>query len=221
MVYSLCVRVPDSACFLSVPSWGLTDSTGTRLFHCIVVCSAAAAVIGVIGILDNALQPMAHATAKFNRSADSHLQMHAPAMEPQAVTHSDPRPNHGSRCRALCIGLGGGSLPNFLSHHFPGLLVDAVELDPLVVTAATDYMGFPRQRCLPVSPLLTPCMLHALSDSDVHAEFWSSMPSTAVLYICLFFIVLACMHPGKGARTSLAVKVTWYAAQAKHATASG
>lgn len=32
----------------------------------------------------------------------------------------------GCAPRALCIGVGGGALPLFLSHHFPGLLVDAV-----------------------------------------------------------------------------------------------
>ena len=25
--------------------------------------------------------------------------------------------------RALCIGMGGGSLPMFLAHHFPGMQV--------------------------------------------------------------------------------------------------
>ena len=43
--------------------------------------------------------------------------------------------------RALCIGLGGGSLAMFLAHHWPGLEVDAVELDPLVLEAATKGMG--------------------------------------------------------------------------------
>ncbi len=63
---------------------------------------------------------------------------------PQGLGASDTR--HHTSCRALCIGLGGGSLPNFLSHHFPGLLVDAVELDPTVVTAATQCMGLPYSR---------------------------------------------------------------------------
>ena len=47
---------------------------------------------------------------------------------------------------ALCIGTGGGSLPLFLAHHFPGLLVQAVDLDPVVLAAATEAMGFPRDR---------------------------------------------------------------------------
>ena len=50
---------------------------------------------------------------------------------------------------ALCIGIGGGSLPLFLAHHFPGMLVQAVDLDPVVLAAATEAMGFPRNRWLP------------------------------------------------------------------------
>ena len=49
--------------------------------------------------------------------------------------------------RALCIGVGGGSLPLFLAHHFPGLRVDAVELDPAVLAAASQAMGFQPRSC--------------------------------------------------------------------------
>lgn len=49
-------------------------------------------------------------------------------------------------CHALCLGLGAGSLPLFLSHHFPGMLVQAVELDPVVIAAATQEMGLPAKR---------------------------------------------------------------------------
>ncbi|GAB4814121.1 hypothetical protein N2152v2_001167 [Parachlorella kessleri] len=45
--------------------------------------------------------------------------------------------------RVLCIGLGGGSLPLFVTHHFPRAVVDAVELDPVVLAAATQAMGLP------------------------------------------------------------------------------
>ena len=51
-------------------------------------------------------------------------------------------------CHALCLGLGGGSLPLFLSHHFPGMFVQAVELDPVVLAAATQEMGLPAYRCV-------------------------------------------------------------------------
>lgn len=141
---------------------GLRNSAKIRILFIGMWCvSAAAAAIGVIGMTENALQPSAHATGN-HQNVDRQLQMHARTMEPPLVTHRSPRSSRKG-CRALCIGLGGGSLPNFLSHHFPGLLVDAVELDPLVVTAATDYMGFPSHRCFPPSPpLLTPFMLHAL-----------------------------------------------------------
>jgi len=42
----------------------------------------------------------------------------------------------------LCIGVGGGALPLFLAHHFPAATVQAVEIDPVVVEAATTHMGF-------------------------------------------------------------------------------
>lgn len=47
------------------------------------------------------------------------------------------------RLRVLCIGVGGGSLPLFLSHTLPWVEVDAVELDPAVVAAAMAAMGLP------------------------------------------------------------------------------
>jgi hypothetical protein len=50
---------------------------------------------------------------------------------------------------AVCIGMGSGSLPLFLAHHFPGMQVEAVELDPVVVQAATAAMGFPLDRWQP------------------------------------------------------------------------
>ncbi|KAK9915588.1 hypothetical protein WJX75_001243 [Coccomyxa subellipsoidea] len=57
------------------------------------------------------------------------------------------RPHSGSQQpSALCIGIGGGSLPLFLSHHFPGMRVEAVDLDPAVLAAASQAMGFPLDR---------------------------------------------------------------------------
>jgi len=55
-------------------------------------------------------------------------------------------PSTGLRCRVLCIGLGGGSLPLFLSHHFPGMDVEVVEIDSVVIEAARTAMGFPEDR---------------------------------------------------------------------------
>lgn len=48
-----------------------------------------------------------------------------------------------SEMRCLCIGLGGGSLPLFLAHKLKGCLVDVVEIDSTVISAATEFMGFP------------------------------------------------------------------------------
>eukprot|EP00887_Chlorella_sp_A99_P005280 scaffold1.g5280.t1 len=53
------------------------------------------------------------------------------------------RPAPQRALRTLCIGVGGGSLPLFLAHHFPFMEVDAVEIDPVVVEAALEAMGFP------------------------------------------------------------------------------
>lgn len=119
--------------------------------------SAAAAVIGVSGKLEAALQPMAHATAKSRHTARQ-LQMHASPMGHSTAIQSQSNAIGGEASRVVCIGLGGGSLPNFLSHHFPGMLIDAVELDPLVITAASDHMGFPQHRCVtPLSTSPMPC----------------------------------------------------------------
>ncbi|MHB8898007.1 MAG: spermidine synthase [Thermoguttaceae bacterium] len=44
--------------------------------------------------------------------------------------------------RVLIVGLGGGTIPQFLHRHFPDLVIDVVELDPAVVRVATTYFGF-------------------------------------------------------------------------------
>lgn len=44
---------------------------------------------------------------------------------------------------ALLIGLGGGSLANFLLHYFPALSLDVVELRPRVVEVAHGYFRVP------------------------------------------------------------------------------
>ncbi|PIE18674.1 MAG: hypothetical protein CSA66_04255 [Proteobacteria bacterium] len=46
------------------------------------------------------------------------------------------------RARVLVVGLGGGTIPMFLRHVEPGVRVDAVEIDPVVVRVAKDYLGF-------------------------------------------------------------------------------
>lgn len=46
------------------------------------------------------------------------------------------------RLNILCIGLGGGSLPAFLSQFLPNCYVDAVELEAAVLQAAKEALGF-------------------------------------------------------------------------------
>jgi spermidine synthase len=43
--------------------------------------------------------------------------------------------------RVLLVGLGGGAMVRFLSHHEPQVHVDAVEIDPAVVRLADEYFG--------------------------------------------------------------------------------
>lgn len=48
-----------------------------------------------------------------------------------------PRPS-----AMLVLGLGGGVVPRILNHIYPRALVDVVEIDPVMLTAARDYFGF-------------------------------------------------------------------------------
>ncbi|XXG76978.1 hypothetical protein AAC387_Pa08g1227 [Persea americana] len=43
----------------------------------------------------------------------------------------------------LCIGHGGGSLPLFLASNIQGAIVHVVEIDPVVISASIQEMGFP------------------------------------------------------------------------------
>ncbi|KAK9671751.1 hypothetical protein RND81_12G052100 [Saponaria officinalis] len=47
------------------------------------------------------------------------------------------------KLRVLCVGHGGGSLPLFLASKIQGAVIDIVEIDPLVISASIDAMGFP------------------------------------------------------------------------------
>lgn len=59
--------------------------------------------------------------------------LEAPVLAPDAP---------GDCLRVLCIGLGGGSVPSFLAHFLPECEVDCAELEPAVVKAAAEAMGF-------------------------------------------------------------------------------
>jgi len=43
--------------------------------------------------------------------------------------------------RVLIVGLGGGAMVRFLTHHDPQVQIDAVEIDPVVVRLADQYFG--------------------------------------------------------------------------------
>ncbi|OVA10884.1 hypothetical protein BVC80_8879g27 [Macleaya cordata] len=49
----------------------------------------------------------------------------------------------GKPMHILCIGHGGGSLPLFLASKIPGAIVHSIEIDPLVISASVQAMGFP------------------------------------------------------------------------------
>lgn len=42
----------------------------------------------------------------------------------------------------LFVGLGGGSMPMFVRHHYGGVSIDIAEIDPMVVEVAGEYFGF-------------------------------------------------------------------------------
>lgn len=48
---------------------------------------------------------------------------------------------HYPQNRVLIVGLGGGSMVQFLNFTFPAMMVEAVEIDPVVVELAADYFN--------------------------------------------------------------------------------
>ncbi|MBX3651390.1 MAG: fused MFS/spermidine synthase [Burkholderiales bacterium] len=44
--------------------------------------------------------------------------------------------------RFLVLGLGGGTLPAFLRHHYPEAEIDAVDINPVVAAVAQSHLGF-------------------------------------------------------------------------------
>lgn len=57
---------------------------------------------------------------------------------------------HPAPKRVLIVGLGGGAMPMFLRAVDPALAIDVVEIDPLVVRLAREFMGFVEDRRLQV-----------------------------------------------------------------------
>ncbi|MDF1825006.1 MAG: fused MFS/spermidine synthase [Verrucomicrobiales bacterium] len=48
---------------------------------------------------------------------------------------------HYPQNRVLIVGLGGGGMVRFLNSTFPTMMVEAVEIDPVVVQLAAEYFG--------------------------------------------------------------------------------
>jgi len=44
--------------------------------------------------------------------------------------------------RMLIVGLGGGSIPNYVFHHYPQTKIDVAEIKPIVVKLAKQYFQF-------------------------------------------------------------------------------
>jgi len=44
--------------------------------------------------------------------------------------------------RMLIVGLGGGSIPNYVFHHYPQTKIDVAEIKPIVVQLAKQYFQF-------------------------------------------------------------------------------
>jgi spermidine synthase len=48
---------------------------------------------------------------------------------------------HYPQKRTLVVGLGGGGMVQYLNQNFPDMMVEAVEIDPVVVALAAKYFG--------------------------------------------------------------------------------
>ncbi|CAL5416548.1 unnamed protein product [Camellia sinensis] len=77
----------------------------------------------------------------------------------------------------LCIGHGGGSLPLFLASKIQGAVVHIVEIDPLVISASIQAMGFPSLS------LMTPSGERALPKPNLMNEvMWKGIHERLFLY---------------------------------------
>ncbi|KAI8560764.1 hypothetical protein RHMOL_Rhmol04G0281300 [Rhododendron molle] len=75
----------------------------------------------------------------------------------------------------LCIGHGGGTLPLFLGSKIQGAVVHIVEIDPLVISASIQAMGFPP------GSLITPSGKHN-TEPDLMSVLWKGIHERLFLY---------------------------------------
>ncbi|GMI70376.1 hypothetical protein like AT4G13330 [Hibiscus trionum] len=85
---------------------------------------------------------------------------------------------HGKkRMHILCIGHGGGSLPLFLASKIQGAVIHVVEIDPTVISASVQAMGFP------AFSIMTPSGERALSEPDINSEImWKGIHERLYVY---------------------------------------
>ena len=72
-----------------------------------------------------------HSLPRINHSlmpASAHHHSQGHMQQPNQTAAQQHQHADETACHALCLGLGGGSLPLFLSHQFPGMMGQAVEL---------------------------------------------------------------------------------------------
>ncbi len=89
----------------------------------------------------------------------------------------------------LHIGLGGGSVANFLYHHFSKIQQTAIEINPLVIEAAYEHFGLPNDSRLKVLGVDVTQSINFLSgpydliflDAFDHSGASSSLDSTSLL----------------------------------------
>ena len=89
----------------------------------------------------------------------------------------------------LHIGLGGGSVANFLYHHFSKIQQTAIEINPLVIEAAYEHFGLPNDSRLKVLGVDVTQSINVLSgpyaliflDAFDHSGASSCFDSTSLL----------------------------------------
>lgn len=78
--------------------------------------------------------------------------------------------------KILCIGHGGGSIPLFLASKFRGADVHIVEIDPVVVSASVESMGFPASCAKGLSD-------HTMQPADGDELLWNGVHDRISLHI--------------------------------------
>uniref|UniRef100_A0ACD5V3L7 Uncharacterized protein n=1 Tax=Avena sativa TaxID=4498 RepID=A0ACD5V3L7_AVESA len=78
--------------------------------------------------------------------------------------------------KILCIGHGGGSIPLFLASKFKGAAVHIVEIDPVVVSASIESMGFPASPAKGLSS-------HSMQPADGDELLWGGIHDRLFLHI--------------------------------------